>query len=406
MFGVFSYGQSFEIPKEEFPFYEIVEWKGKGALLISKDPTEKLKKINITLVGGQNKATWNQSFNPKGKQYYYLTGENSDYVYFMDNLIPEDGKYFFTQACSNGIVKTSSSVLTHIFGMVFKNIADLKIDKLELVDVVMTEKALVHIFRYYHERDKKYFELGVFMTHNNMISYACILGEVKEDQLRDEYMGHWKYIGSSGDKIYFAVRGYNKELKKGWLVSGYTPKAELISSNFVINSDLKYEPIDDKGFGLSGRNYLNVKTKPEPNVLTHVNGNFFLTGILTTNGIRELKTLKLKDNKWENYYSFPLKPVTKPKPFTPIGIFPLNEGLGIKLEQNSFFTAIFMPFDLKSGTSVTLYNDKILYNPSRMFLKEKKQDFGYMIGGKKIFFSYIQLNSKSNVKFEYIDKVL
>lgn len=401
--GVNGYSQSFEVQKDEFPFYNILEWKGHGAVLLSKDPTEKSKKINLTLIGNPQKGNVTQSFNPKGKNFYYIASENTDYVYFIDNLQLENGKYYFSQLGANGILKTSSSVLSHLLTAVFKNIGDLNVDELQLVDIVTTEKALVHLFRYHNKKESKYTEIAIFMTHSNMISYACILGEIKETELNDPYKSHWKYIGSTGEKIFFSVRGYNKELKKGWLVSGYTPKAEMFQSSFYMNSDLKYEEIEDKGFGTTGRHYLNQKGETEPNILTYFNNAFYLTGIALVNGARELRTLKYKEEKWVLAFTYPLKP-SGAKTITKFGVYPLNEGLGVQLEQSTFLTVVFLPFESSTGgTAVTLYSDKILFNPSRMFLKENKQDFGAKLPERKIFFSYTQLNNTGPVKFNVIE---
>lgn len=408
LFELNCFGQTFEVSKDEYPYNEILEWKGHGALLMSKDPTEKSRKINLTLVGKELKGAKSQSFTPKGKKYYYLAGENSDYVYFLDNLELDEGKYFFSQLGSNGILKTSSSVLTHLLTMVFKNIGDLNINDLKLVDIIVTEKALVHIFRYHNLKENKYTEIAIFMAHTNMISSACILGEIKEEAFNDEYINHWKFIGSSGDKMYFAVRGYNKQLKKGWLVSGFNTKAEMIYSSFIPNSTVNFEPVEDKGFGTTGKHYLNEKGEVEPNLLFNFNDNFYLTGIALVNGSRELKTYKLKEqNKeliWEQIYSYTLKPSTKSKVSSTLGVYPLNEGIGAKLEQSNFLTVVFMPFDKTVGTSVTLYSDKILFNPSRMFIKEKKQDFSAMLTDRKLFFSYTQLNNTGSVMFECVIK--
>lgn len=396
--------QSFDVTKDEYPFVDIVEWRGNGALLIGKDPTEKSKKVNITFVGKELKGLKTQSFTPKTKKYYYLTGENSDYVYFLDNLELEEGKYYFSQLGSTGILKTSSSVLTHLLTMVFKNIGDLNINDLKLVDIVVTEKALVHLFRYHNLKERKYTEIAIFMAHSNMISYACILGEIKEEAFNDEYINHWKFIGSTEDKMYFAVRGYNKALKKGWLVSGFNTKAEMIHSSFIVNSDVTFENVEDKGFGATGKHYLNEKGEMEPNLLTQFKGNFYLTGIALVNGSRELKTYQLKQEKWEQIYSYTLKPSTKGKVASTLGVYPMNEGIGAKLEQSNFLTVVFMPFDKTIGTSVTLYSDKILFNPSRMFIKERKQDFSVVLPDKKLFFQYTQLNNPANVKFDYVLK--
>jgi hypothetical protein len=44
------------------------------------------------------------------------------------------------------------------------------------------------------------------------------------------------------------------------------------------------------------------------------------------------------------------------------------------------------------------------FNPSRMILSEKKQDFAVNLHDRKLFFNYSQLNKPGVVKFEYIVK--
>src|SRR5574343_306608 len=99
--GISSFAQQFEMPAEQYPFYSILEWKGMGAMLMSKDPLGNSKKINLTLAGNATTSIWQQGFNPDDQDFYYIASENARYVYFMDNLQLKEGKTIFHQLNSN-----------------------------------------------------------------------------------------------------------------------------------------------------------------------------------------------------------------------------------------------------------------------------------------------------------------
>jgi hypothetical protein len=149
--GISTFGQQFEIPAEEYPFYTIIEWKGIGSMLLNRDPSGNSKKVNLTLVSDKTTRIWQQSFNPNGKDFYYISSENARYVYFLDNLNPENGKISLHQLNSAGNIKSSTILL----GPAIKKLGAYDFTKLELMDIVTTDKALVHIFRYHDEKEKK-----------------------------------------------------------------------------------------------------------------------------------------------------------------------------------------------------------------------------------------------------------
>ena len=51
----------------DHPFTDVIEWKGMGAILMSKDPTMTTPQINLTLVGEQNVSIWDQKIRPKNE---------------------------------------------------------------------------------------------------------------------------------------------------------------------------------------------------------------------------------------------------------------------------------------------------------------------------------------------------
>jgi hypothetical protein len=397
------YSQSFDIPAAEYPVSSIVELKGFGALMLGKDPTGVSNKVNLALVSKLKTTVWNQSITPKGKEFFFISGDNTQYSYLMDNIELIEGKYFFNQVNASGTIKTSSSILTHILTKIFKDISEFDFNEMKIVDIISTENALVHVFRYHNKKEKKYTELAFFMTHGNLITYASFLGDTKEGLLTNGFSDHWKFIGSTNDNIYFATRGIQTQ-KKGWAVKSFTSRGAVSSSTFIFDSPETFEPIENIPFGATGRYYLKHKPLVESNVLTQINGKFYLTGIVLKNGLRELKSYELINEKWELLSSFSLVAAAKGKNNTQIGILPITEGLGVKVVQTVASTVVFMPFDKSKNIILSLFNEKMNFNPTRMILSEKKQEFGLNLQDRKLFFAYNQLNKPGIVKFEYILK--
>lgn len=390
--------QLYEVKKESYPFYNVIEWKGTGGILFNRDPSGVNKKIYMTLVNDFQKSIWKQSFNPGVKDPFFITSENARYSYFIDNLELKENKYVFNQINQTGILKPSISNLLSFF----KKLGDFNLSEMKLIDVVTTDKALIHHFRYHDTKDKKYVDIGVFMTHHNLLLYSNIIGETTESSLKEGINDHWKYIGSTDDKIFFAIRD-NLSKGKGWNVKEMNSKAELIQTTIIIDAPLIFEPIEFKDFSNTGRNYLNAKGETQKNILKHFNGLFYLTGITIQEGKREITTLKINLGKWEKITSYPLE-MKKGKEIVKLGVNTLNEGLGVKIEQEAIANIIFIPFDRSKEIIVTPFTKAITFNPSRIMIKEHKEEFVYTLPMMNGYFDYKQLVNVGNVKFEVVKK--
>jgi hypothetical protein len=394
-----AHSQSFEIPREEYSFDDIIEWKGVGAMLVNRDPSGLKRKINLTLISTLQSSTWNQSFNPKGKDAFYIASENSRYVYFLDNLELIEGKYFFSQLSAAGSVKSSSTLLIPLF----KKLGDFDFSEMKLIDVVTTDKALVHLFRYHHTKGKKFIEIAIFMTHHNLISYGVILGETSADVAKDESLNFWQFVGSTGDQIYFATRE-NQTKEQGWRVKEFNSKSELKSSQFIPNFEVSFEEFEHQSFGTCGKNYMGEKKEFERNLLTQINGNFYLTGIVSGDGKRTLKTFVFNSSKWHEFATHSLALDAKSKSKTHMGVYPLNEGLAVKLEQESVSNVLLMPFEKSQEIIVTPATEKLIFNPSRLLVQERKSDFVISLPERIVYFERAQLNNKGPVKFDILKK--
>lgn len=392
--GFSTFAQQIEIPAEQYPFYSILEWKGMGSILLNRDPSGNAKKVNLTLVGNQSTSIWQESFNPNGKDFYYIASENARYTYFLDNLNLELGKVSMHQISSAGNIKSTSVGLT----AAIKKLGDYDVSALQLMNVVTTDKALVHVFRYHDTKAKKYTEIATFITHHNFLVYAAILGEVPEINLKDVNYGQWKYIGFTEDQICFAARDY-QDKNKGWSVKNFTSKGALTDTRFIQGLKDNFEFVEHTSMGTNGKTYLPNNSDSETALLSFINNQFYLIGLQTegTNKIAKLK--QLKEGEWVDIKSHKFAIEASKKP-SQLAIYPLNEGIGCKIGN----TMVFLPFAATLKPIQNQFKTQYHSNPSRFILEDKKELFAVSLPDGNLFFDLNQLNKPGSVKFEFIKK--
>ncbi len=389
--------QEFEIPTKYHPYFDIIEWKGMGAILLSKNPNGTNKQINMTLVGKETTSIWDQKFTPKNDEYYYLASDNARYVYFLDNLDLVEGKVYFSQVNSAGNVKATSVDL----GKAVKKLGTYDYNKLELINAVVTDKALVHHFRYNDKKDKSIREFAVFTTHHNFLSYAVELGAIKTSDLKNEKIGQWNYIGFTGDKIYFAARGLDGS-KQGWHVRAFTSKAKELDADFLF-SPKDLIPVENIGFGTTGKYYLNARNTVEAGILAQINGKFYMMGGQTRGGGAEIILHEYKDDKWEELNSINLSYFIENKNLE-LGIYPMNEGLGYHLDHNGYNKVSMVSFQKGKEWPHNDYNERVISNPSSTLHSKTLNEFTVTLPDRVLMFDTRQLGKEGAVKFELIKK--
>lgn len=388
-----TFAQTFEIPSKKGSFYDIIEWKGMGALLMSKDENGATKQVNLTLVGEQETSIWDQKFIPKGDEFYYLSSENARYVYFLDNLELNNGKVYFSQLNSAGNVKTTSAD----YGSAIKKLGSYDYNKLELINVVVTDKALVHHFRFQDKGEKSIREFVVFMTHHNFLTYSVELAAVPESNLKDARYGQWNYIGFTEDEIYFAARDFVSS-KSGWSVNSFSSKGKPLQSTFL-NAPDNLLAIENIGFGTTGRYYLKRKPTRESGLLSQINGHFYLLGAQTGGSGAELILFDLVENKWVEMNRLNLNYFIENKPLE-LGIYPMNEGIGYHLDHNGYNKVSILSFDGKDESAHNDFSERMIANPSSVLHPKKKEEFTVTLPSKVLYFNTEQLNKESTVTFE------
>lgn len=396
-YHTFLFSQSIEIPASVFPYSDVIEWKGMGAILVDKDQTGTTSKTNLTLVSSQATPIWKESYYPSGKESFYITSENARYIYFLDNILLNNGKCSYSQINPAGNIKSATIDIYYQL----KKIRPFEMSDINLVDIVTTEKALVFIFRYVDKKDKKVIDYAFSMTHNNLTTYVGIIGETPELAIKDKLTNGWKYIGYSGDQIFFATRDeVNK--KKGFTVKAFTPRIEGQTALFIPMLDNTTELLVNTDFGATGKNYIKHDNDIENSILINFNSKFYLTTISAEGSNRNLKNYVFVEGKWELMHANFTLPASKDP--LKLGVQALNQGLAVKVENAGKSQVVLVPFAKEQSLLVTDYQASMLFDPSRFTTSEHKGAFVSLLPTRTLFFERNQLNKTGVVKFEYIGK--
>ena len=67
-----------------------------------------------------------------------------------------------------------------------KSVGIVDYTKAEVINIVVTDKALVHHIRYEDKKEKAVKEVATFITHHNLLAYSAELGSIPFDDLKKE----------------------------------------------------------------------------------------------------------------------------------------------------------------------------------------------------------------------------
>lgn len=389
--------QVIEIPVQNDPYYDIIEWKGKGGILMSKDPNGNSPQINLTLVGDDDQSIWDQKFTPMNEDFYYITSENARYVYFLNHLDLKSGYNSFSQLNSAGNINNTKVNI----GAPIKKLG-YDPSTIEMLNVLVTDDALVYMFREDDKKNKQYRELAVLVAHHNQKCFPLELGTVSYDLLKDEDNGHWQCIGFTGKNIYFAARE-KRDKRVGWAVQEYSSLGKLLSSTYLEGpKDLL--PIENIGFGTTGSYYMKNNPTMEKGLLAQINNKFYMMGGRRSSNSAELVLFEWNEGEWKEMNSMKLNYFLEKKPLS-LGIYPMNEGIGYHLDHNGYDKVSMIYFEKgKVSPPHNDFTDKTVYNPSSVFIKKEKNEFVVKLdNGKGLKFDINQLGSKEAMKFEIVE---
>ncbi len=391
--GFVNHSQELTATETDHPFFDALEWKNNGLLLLSRDPSGNQRKITITFMVDKEFPVWQESFNPSGKEYHFISGENARYVYFLDDLQLKDGKIFYHQISSAGNIKSSSAQI----GQAIKKIDNILFADLVPIDVLTTDKALVFTYRLHDKKEKKFTDYMVTMTHHNMVLYATKIGSITEDQIKDPKYSYWTYAGFNEDKIYFSTRDV-QDKKSGWSVQTISSKAAFVESRFIADPKESFETTNWGAWGMSGAYYLE-KGELQAGKIFLQNNKIYCYGVLTSGTNKSIALYELENATWVKRSSASLN-VDSGKKAPLMRCMLLNEGLITAFGNNGNFIA------LKGESYNTTFsiNQWSPHNPSYGLIKDPKSTFAVSLSGGNLFLDPTLLNKKGSIKLVYTTK--
>ncbi|HLP55302.1 MAG TPA: hypothetical protein VK151_09750 [Fluviicola sp.] len=396
LFTGFLNAQTFEIPAEGFPFYEVLEWKGQGAILLNRDPSMNQKQVYLTLVANEGKSTWNENFSPGGKEFYYISEDAGRYVYFLEHLELKSGKISFHQLNIAGNIKSNAVSFT----AALKKIGDFPPEELTLLDIVTSEKALIYLFSHTNNGTKTKSTIAITMTHNNFLTYATLVAQNVTGSNKVEDQVSWYMAGETGESIVYAARTHAGK-DAGWLVKQFSPKGDLQSEFTIPANKMVFVEHARVGFGTRGSALLKRVEPMEKGTLVVNNGTYYVGGVEMSGSTANLVTYVLKDNEWVKSASSPVSGYNAKKGLE-VGYFPMKEGIGWYVKSTTaegHFHSYTDAAGIVSGAVSQQTN-----NPSRLLTAEFTGKFVASLATRWLVFAKSQLPVKGAVSFEYVEK--
>lgn len=394
--GILS-AQEFEIPAEKYPFYDIVEWKGYGAILYNREPEMKLKQVHMTLVGTDMKSAWQQSFNPLSENYYYIADDGGRYAYFLNDLELKDGKISFNQLNVSGNIRTQAvGVITLI-----RKLGDFQLSDLTVTDIVSTEKALVYTLIHSDKATDTRTTIAVTMTHHNLSPYASIVATNKIGSSKPEDQVSWYVAGQEGESIIFAARIHDGK-SAGWATKQFSPKGVLESESELKFPEQKFVSHYRSGFGPKGNTMLQEIQPREAGTLVYCKGKFYVGGIEADGTGAKMVSYVYDAKSWKKIGATPLGAYNA-KRTGDVGFFQLAEGLAWYNGNEKTGEAHFHAYD-GSKQLVTKNVPVRLNNPGRLVTEEFPGKFIAALPTGTLVFDPAQLPANGAAKFTLIRK--
>jgi hypothetical protein len=394
LFSISVSAQNFEIPPLKQPYYDIIEWKGIGALALSRDLTLNQKQVDITMVSGEGKSTWQQVYNPMAKETYFISEDGGKYAYFLENLELNDNKVFIHQLSAAGNIK----VMNLSFLASLKRLGNFSPSDLYLTDIITTEKALLWVFK--HRDKEKLTTIAVSMTHHNFNMYAFIVSENVINSSKIEDQISWYIAGEKAENILFAARLHAGK-EAGWKVKEYNPKGILVSETVLEQKGTNFVAHARVGFGRRGSALLKRSEPNEKGTLLFANGSFYVGGIEMNGTTADLISYKMENKIWNKVCQSTCT-VYNAKKDLEVGCFRMAEGIGWYVNSTKS-EGHFHSFTSGSGIVSGTIN-QATSNPSRLLTAEFPSKFVVELDSKWLVCEPKQLPSKGALIFEYKEK--
>lgn len=372
----YSQSTSFRIPSESTPFTDFIDWRGKGVILTNRE--ENSNRIQLTFVGSEPRSLWQETIVPKSDQPLVIQSDGSNYIYFLDQLKGDNGKFTFYQLNVAGNVKPTQVNFTVAFKKLGYAVGDL-----EAVDIQCTDKALVFLFTAKNKEKKSKVLLMGSMTHHNFLPYVTEVGEWRTDE------DIFYYSGFSEDKIAF-VQEQERKGERGYAVLYFNSKAEKNGSDWLTlpfpNGQFEYQY-----FGENGASYFREKFTGLF-IPSFMNSQWRL--LTVENGLCLLTYENKQWKKMGTATGF----VANKNGFN-ISVYPTADGVCIQQgERAAFISSTFS----KNGKAQSRNGD--FFNPSAIIKGDSPGSLVFDAGDRWLLMNAKQLGTSDGIEFTSLKK--
>jgi hypothetical protein len=162
-------------------------------------------------------------------------------------------------------------------------------------------------------------------------------------------------------------------------------------------------PVENIGFGTTGKHYLKTEKMKDKGLLAQINGKIYLLGGRSNGGSAVLELYEMNGKDWNLLSDMKLNYFIPNKTLS-LGVYPMNEGVGYHLDHNGYNKVSMLAFDKNTGVAHNSYTDRTVYNPSAVFNLKEKQEFTVTLPTRILTFDTNQFSNSGAVKFEYVVK--
>jgi len=372
---IFSYAfsQDIVVEKQKFPFSDILEWPEHGLILFAKDPAKNTLQQELSYVNQKGELVWQEHYIPMVENPFVIASHESDYLYFLDQLQPdESGKIYFNQASLSGYIKKGSI----FFPPLFRSLGDENMLNYQLIDIINSHDNLIFHFRQEDKKDKLFKDVLIFYSHVLLKAYPLkVPGSYLFSELENGTKSLLQYAGSKEGANYFCTAAtVNKT--KGYEVLNFDDKAKPLDATFLSAPSEKVNPIEIRSNQLNGAYYLKSKVNPVLGQLQLYKNAFYLMG---GNESGALSVWKYESEKPEKLISS-IAVEHKKSTVYQVGASFLNNRLILFTESD--LSAKTRVFDMKGQVQGTGFNGTADYerNPSLLLFGKNSSNFVIQLG--------------------------
>lgn len=397
VYSVLTFAQV-EVTNGKFPFNQMIEWPGKGTLLLGDDPTGKTVEINFNLFNSDGEVSWNRSVYPKSDNTHLIVSGMSDYIYFVDDLKPVNNSIRYNQVNQSGsIVPTKFDMLAVIRSYRYTTPSDL-----ELKEIVNTPKALVFYFQL-PVKDKGIIEnFFVTITHHNNRVYHY-QGPVSDMNLiKEGKEGVLIFAGADENTICFS-RFENTDNKQHARFYPFSPKAEPIARNTITIPE--FSPISSRVqfAALNGSHYLEKENKSTTEARgkgIYMGGKYFY--VVNDSKERCLKIYGRNDDGDYVLLNECINPAESSKRYqASLAFLPIEDKVIIISKINDKLNGFEIAYNKINPIKAESINfEMIQKNPSSFQVENKSANFVHFIKGIPYFFDHTKLEKSDKIIFK------